>query len=110
MTKQDEFLIKILKKEKYKHTRFNSEEIFYSLEDLLEKKINNKLEAFNLGIEQFDFYESDEAFIYTINCFNTITCYTKEDVIKNIFPDKECFVKYLKNYKKELYSKYIKIK
>jgi hypothetical protein len=104
MTKQDEFLIEILKKEDYKHTRFNSEEVFYNLESLLEKKINNKLEAFNLGIEQFDFYESDEAFIYTI------TCYTKEDVIKNIFPDKEGFIKYLKNYKKELYSKYLEIK
>lgn len=110
MTKQDEFLIEILKKEKYEHTRFNSEKIFYSLEDLLEKKTNNKLEAFNLGAEQFDFYESDETFIYTINCFNTITCYTKEDVINNIFPDKEGFIKYLKKYEKELYSKYLEIK
>ena len=38
MTKQDEFLIKALKEEKYKHTRFGSEEAFDNLNDLLKKK------------------------------------------------------------------------
>lgn len=110
MTKQDEFLVNILKEENYRHTRFFSEEIFNSLNELLEKKVSNKLEAFRLGIEQLNFYESYETFIYTINCFDTITCYTKEDIIKNIFPNKESFIAYLKKYKKELYSKYMKIK
>ena len=103
MTNQDETLIKILKEENYMHTRFNSEEIFYNLEELLNKKASNKLEAFKLGIGQFNFYESDETFIYTIDLFDEINCYTKEDVIKNIFPNKKAFIKYLKKYKKELY-------